>query len=86
MRIRKLFLKAALVTALASAVPATALASDPPIAAMKYERCMNEAEEKFDRCLERSITIAEALCWSRYGWAKLYCSIEYPLNLLSGRK
>jgi hypothetical protein len=86
MHIRKLLLTAALIATTAATVPATALASDPPTAAMKYEACMNEAEEKFNQCLEKSITVAEAFCWSRYGWAKLGCSVDYAYNSLRGRK
>jgi hypothetical protein len=86
MRIRKLLLTAALIATTVTAVPHVALAADPPIAAMKYEACMNEAEEDLLDCLDEAGDVVDALCMSRYGWAKLQCSASYAFSRLLGKK
>ena len=63
-----LILVAAPVTA-----PAAAAAADPATA---YLECMETAEKKFHTCLEKA-TVTEFLCWSKYGYDKLWCSVKY---------
>jgi hypothetical protein len=45
----------------------------------KYEKCMNRAEQALRDCLDHA-TLTEVLCWSRYGYAKLWCTILYGVR------
>jgi len=57
------------------ALPSTAMAlSGTP--AEKYDLCMDRAETSFLRCLDASGE-SEYLCWSTFGYAKLWCTISY---------
>lgn len=61
---------------LATAPPGIAAADDP---ATRYEECMNKAEADLYKCL-RIAAGSEYLCWSRYGYAKSWCSVRYLME------
>ena len=71
-----LFIAVALLTA---ALPQTARASDPYLAAYQYVECMDAADESFETCLDRA-KVLEELCWSRYGYAKIWCTLKYGFD------
>ena len=54
-------------------------------AAMDYEACMDAADEQFERCLEFAER-TEELCWARYGYAKLGCTLKYGWDSWFRRK
>jgi len=60
-----------------------ALAQDPYLAAYYYVECMDAAEEDRDDCLDHADL--EELCWSAFGYAKLWCTIKYGRDLLRKR-
>jgi hypothetical protein len=57
------------------ALPAAAEV-EPPRA---YVQCMDRAEAKFVRCLDGADT-TEFLCWSKFGYDKLWCSTKYMIS------
>jgi len=57
----------------------TALIAQADSPAAKYDDCMDGAEESFLNCLEAA-TEKDILCWSRFGWAKIACSISYGIR------
>ena len=64
---------------LAGLYPSSVMAgSNEP--ATRYDRCMDKAEASLYDCLDVAVA-TESLCWSRYGYAKLYCSIRYFVDL-----
>lgn len=79
MKARWSFRKLLPLLTLVAALPVVALAWDEPTAAMKYEECMDRAEERFSECLDAADG-TEFLCWSRFGYAKLACSIKYAID------
>jgi hypothetical protein len=49
--------------------------------AIRYDRCITKSEQSLYECLDFA-EATEQLCWSRYGYAKLYCSIRYAVDLI----
>ena len=64
---------------LAGLYPSSVMAgnNDP---ATRYDRCINKAEASLYDCLDFAVA-TESLCWSRYGYTKLYCTIRYFVEL-----
>jgi len=80
MRFRSSILSMVAVLSLAGFYPSSAIAGnkDP---ATRYDRCITKSEESLYDCLEVAVA-TEQLCWSRYGYVKLYCSIRYGVDLI----
>jgi len=70
------------VALLTAALPQTARAGDPYLAAYYYEKCMKQAEDRMEICVDILADEIDDLCWSGYGWAKIYCSLKYGYDLL----
>jgi hypothetical protein len=70
------------VVLLTAALPQTARAGDPYLAAYKYEKCMDQAENARDFCLDLTDEELNELCLSGYGYAKLYCTLKYGYDLV----
>jgi hypothetical protein len=65
--------------ALLALLPVTAT-GERPSAAMRYESCMDHAEGQLETCLEAASELTEVLCWSRFGYDKLGCSVRYAIE------
>jgi hypothetical protein len=63
-----------LALSLALTLPAAALAQEEE--ARDYVSCMDAAVEQLFDCV-RVADETEVLCWSRYGYAKLGCTLKY---------
>ena len=65
---------------LAGLYPSSVMAGnkDP---ATRYDRCITKADTSLYDCLEYA-GFSEQLCWSRYGYSKLYCSLRYAVDLI----
>ncbi len=74
-----LFMAVALLTA---ALPQTARAGDPYLAAYHYEKCMNRADAVLQLCQDLAGSEYGDLCLSGYGYAKLYCTLKYGYDLV----
>ncbi len=48
--------------------------------ATRYDQCMDRAEATLNDCLDSAVA-TEPLCWSRFGYAKLYCTIKYFVKM-----
>lgn len=46
----------------------------------RYDQCMDRAEESFKECFEYTHA-TEPLCWSKFGYTKLYCTIRYFVEM-----
>jgi len=78
MRIRKALVSLTAVLLLAGLTPSVVMAySGNP--ASNYDRCITEADGSLHDCLDHAVA-TEALCWSRYGYAKLWCTIKYAVD------
>ena len=64
------------------AVLPAGVAGERPDAAMRYEACMDHAESQLETCLEAASELSEVLCWSRFGYDKLGCSVKYAVESL----
>jgi len=53
--------------------PSVGAAASPSQA---YVECMDKADGKLVTCL-RNADETEYLCWSRFGYAKMWCSVKY---------
>ena len=82
MRSRTRFMRPAAALSLLALLPIAALAGEPPSAAMKYEACMDHAERQLAICLDAASELTEVLCWSRFGYEKLGCSVKYAIESL----
>lgn len=80
MRFRRSILSMVTLFSLAGLYPTSVMAgsNDP---ATRYDRCITRAEESLYECLDFAVA-TEQLCWSRYGYAKLYCSLRYAVDLI----
>ncbi|GEM_PF-1704618 len=56
--------------------PPAVAAANPPQA---YVECMDSADDKLEHCLDVAEE-TEVLCWSRFGYAKLWCSTKYLIS------
>ncbi|MFC1500288.1 hypothetical protein ACFL6T_04645 [Candidatus Zixiibacteriota bacterium] len=75
-RIKRACSIAAVVAILAAPSSAMALSDSP---AEKYDACMDRAESSLLRCLDVSSEL-DYFCWSKYGYAKLWCTISYGVR------
>lgn len=48
--------------------------------ATRYDQCMDRAEESLYDCLNFAVA-TEPLCWSKFGYTKLYCTIKYFVKM-----
>jgi hypothetical protein len=81
MRIRNLLVSLSILTVLAGLNPVTAVTyGDDP--ASRYDRCITKAERSLHACLDHAVA-TETLCWSRYGYAKLWCSLRYAVDSIA---
>lgn len=69
MTARRLLLTVATAAALV-ALPLQAHAEDT-----RYDKCMDRAEETLNECNKSSFD--DTLCWSRFGYQKLWCTLRY---------
>lgn len=82
MRIKKVLVSLAAVIALTGMAPSAATADDYD-SAIRYDRCMTRATQSLHDCLDHAVA-TEALCWSRYGYAKLWCTLRYGVDEIFG--
>jgi len=75
----------ALLLAVSLALPAATVRAQAERPAMDYEACMNAAEDDLRECLKWADD-AEELCWSRYGYTKIYCTGRYIIASIFRRK
>ena len=82
MRVRNGLVSLALFVALAGLTPSTVTAYDDE-SAIRYDRCMTRAVNALHDCLDHAVA-TEGLCWSRYGYAKLWCTLRYAADSIFG--
>lgn len=78
MSIRKNLVALASVLTLVTFLPSGVLASIR-CPTSKYEKCIDRAEQALNDCLDHA-TLTEVLCWSRYGYAKIWCTVLYGVR------
>jgi hypothetical protein len=70
------------VALLTAALPQTARAGDPYLAAYHYEKCMDRAEAAWELCQDLTDPEFGEVCLSAYGYAKLFCTLKYGYDLI----
>ncbi len=80
MKTRRKLARPVAVLSLLTILPIASMAGQRPTAAMKYEGCMDHAERQFEICQDGASNLTEFLCWSRFGYDKLGCSVKYAID------